>query len=90
MHGSLNHRATGKFWDRYQSLPAAVQRLADSAYELLKADYRHPSLQLKVVGRYWSVRVGLHYRALAIRDRDDLVWFWIGHHSEYDRLIGGS
>jgi len=37
----------------------------------------------------WSVRVGIHYRAAAIEDGSDIVWFWIGHHSEYDRIISG-
>lgn len=31
--------------------------------------------------------VDLSYRAVAIRDQDDMVWFWIGTHSEYDRLL---
>jgi hypothetical protein len=70
-------------------LPPDVRRLADAGYQLLKSDARHPSLQLKKVGRFWSVRVGLHYRALAVEEDDELVWFWIGHHAEYDRLIGG-
>jgi hypothetical protein len=43
-----------------------VQRLADENYKLLKLNTRHPSLQLKKVGRFWSVRVGLHYRAIAV------------------------
>jgi hypothetical protein len=43
---------------------------------------------LKKVGRFWSVRVGLHHRALAVEDGGDLVWFWIGTPAEYDRLLG--
>jgi hypothetical protein len=39
------------------------------------------------VGSYWSVRVGLHYRALAIESGDDMVWFWIGSHADYDALL---
>jgi hypothetical protein len=35
----------------------------------------------------WSVRVGRQYRALAIEGGDRFQWFWIGTHSEYDRLI---
>jgi hypothetical protein len=70
-------------------LPPQVQKLADASYELLKSNDQHPSLHLKKVGRFWSVRVGLHYRALGVEDGPDLVWFWIGHHSEYDRLIVG-
>jgi hypothetical protein len=50
-------------------------------------DPKHPSLRFKKVGRFWSVRVGIHYRAVAVEDGSDLVWFWIGHHSEYERLL---
>jgi hypothetical protein len=50
-------------------------------------DPRHPSLQFKKVGRYWSVRVGLRYRALATEVDDGYLWFWIGSHADYDRLI---
>jgi hypothetical protein len=32
----------------------------------------------------------LHYRALAVADGSDLVWFWIGTHAEYDRILGHS
>jgi hypothetical protein len=84
----VKHRASAKFWHRYAQLPEEIQRLADENFALLKADPRHPSLHFKKVGRMWSVRVGIHYRATATQDGDDIVWFWIGHHSEYDRLIG--
>ena len=83
------HHASSRFWAAYDSLPLAVQRLADSSYALLKQNPHHPSLHFKKVGRFWSVRLGIHYRALAIEAGDDLVWFWIGRHDEYDRLIGG-
>jgi hypothetical protein len=66
-----------------------VRTLSDANYELLKSNPSHPSLYFKKVGRFWSARVGLHYRTLAIEAGDDLLWFWIGHHAEYDRLIGG-
>lgn len=84
----MTHYATPKFWAAYAALPEAVQRLADRSFQLLKSDPRHPSLHLKRVGRYWSVRVGDHYRALAVDGPDGQVWFWIGTHAEYDRLIG--
>jgi hypothetical protein len=44
-------------------------------------------LHLKKAGRFWSVRVGLHHRAVAVDAPDGLLWFWIGSHAEYDRLI---
>jgi hypothetical protein len=55
---------------------------------MLRRHPHHPSLQLKKVGRFWSVRISLHYRALAIEQSGDLIWFWIRTHSEYDGLLG--
>jgi hypothetical protein len=83
----LNHHASPDFRACYHSLPTEVQQLADRAYEALKRDPHHPSLHLKKVGRYWSARVGDHYRALAVEAPDGLVWFWIGSHAEYDKLL---
>jgi hypothetical protein len=85
----VKHRASRKFWRFRDQLPEAVQRLAGKNFELLKREPRHPSLHFKKVGRFWSVRVGIHYRAAAVEDGNDIVWFWIGHHSEYDQIIGG-
>jgi hypothetical protein len=62
--------------------------LADANFALLKRDPRHRSLQFKKVGRYWSVRVGLRYRALAVETDRACLWFWIGSQADYDRLIG--
>jgi len=83
----VKHKASRKFWLSYNELPVEVQQLADRSYATLKKDPRHPSLGLKKVGRFWSVRVGLHYRALAVEEGDHLVWFWIGPHADYDKLI---
>jgi len=41
------------------------------------------------MGRFWSARVGLHYRTLAVEQGADIVWFWIGPHAECDRMIRG-
>jgi len=66
----------------------SVQGLADRAFAILKADPRHPSLHFKKVGRFLSARVGLHHRALAVETSDGALWFWIGSHADYDKLIG--
>lgn len=83
----MTHKATPRFWRCYQQLPEDIRRLADASYEVLRNDPRHPSLHLKKVGRFWSVRIGLRYRALAVEDGEVLVWFWVGTHAEYDRLV---
>ncbi|MCC6948957.1 MAG: hypothetical protein IT539_14425 [Bradyrhizobiaceae bacterium] len=84
----MRHFASPSFWDAYRTLPASVRTLADKNYALLKENPRHPSLQLKQIGRYWSVRVGLRHRALAVEVEDGLLWFWIGSHADYDKMIG--
>jgi hypothetical protein len=85
----VNHFASPEFWFHYRQLPPEIRELADKNFELLKQNLRHPSLRLKKVGIFYSARVGLHYRVLAKERSEGLVWFWIGHHSEYDRLLGG-
>jgi hypothetical protein len=35
----------------------------------------------------WSIRVGLHYRALGLAKEDGIEWFWIGAHDEYDKIL---
>ena len=65
------HYTTQKFWKCYDNLPLQVQHTADKSYELLKTDPSHPSLHFKKIGnRYWSVRVGLDYRALGVEVTD--------------------
>ena len=64
-----------------------MQRSADQSYELLKANPQHPSLHFKKVGKYWSARVGLNYRALGLEFEQGILWFWIGTHAEYEHLI---
>jgi hypothetical protein len=45
-------------------------------------DAFHPSLHFKKVGGdTWSVRVGIHHRALGRFQSDRLVWMWIGTHA---------
>ena len=83
----MKHLASTTFWESYRNLPEHIRALADKNYSLLKENPKHPSLQFKKVGRFWSVRVGARYRALAIDVDEGLLWFWIGSHADYDDLI---
>jgi hypothetical protein len=40
-----------------------------------------------LVGNVWSVRIGDHYRAVAQKHADLVVWFWIGTHEDYNNLV---
>lgn len=84
--------ATPEFWACFDRLPESVQARAKAAYALWADNPRHPSLHFKpmpsVGGGVYSVRIGIHWRALGVRDDDDMIWFWIGSHADYDRLVG--
>jgi hypothetical protein len=86
----MKHFALPRFWQHYGQLPNDVQKLADKNYELLKVDPRHPSLHLKKVGatrQLWSVRIGINYRAIGMEKPEGIVWFWIGTHADYDKML---
>ena len=71
-------------------LPFDVQRDAKRAYRLFQDNPAHPGLQFKNLegeDDIYSARIGLEYRALAVMKKDRIVWYWIGSHAEYDRLI---
>jgi len=56
-------------------------------FALLKDDSRHPSIHLTRVGKFWSARIGPHYRVLGISEDDGIPWFWIGSPADYDQLL---
>lgn len=81
-----------RFRERYEKLPRDVKLRAQRAYKLFRLNPAHPGLNFKKVDdqdNVYSARVGLGYRALAQMDGEDVVWFWIGPHAEYDKLLRG-
>jgi hypothetical protein len=84
----VTSRGTPDFWRLYRELPTDAQKAARVAYRKFQDDPSHPSLHLERLRnepRAWSVRVSLNYRAVALRQGDDWIWFWIGNHHEFDR-----
>jgi hypothetical protein len=84
----LKHYASSRYWATYEALATNVRVLADKSFALLKNDPTHPSLHFKRIGHLWSVRVGDRYRALGTDVEDGIMWFWIGTHAEYDKIVG--
>ena len=86
----MQSRTTRQFWRLFSDLPSGVQRDAKRAYRLFQSNPGHPGLQFKKLegeDNIYSVRIGLEYRALSVMKKDRVVWYWIGSHSEYDRLV---
>jgi hypothetical protein len=75
----------------FAKLPRDVQERAREAYRRFQSDPSHPGLQFKRLRAslpLWSVRVTDNYRAVGVREADDtIIWFFIGTHAEYDRLL---
>ena len=64
----------------FAALPAEVQEQARAAYRLFRGNPRHPGLNFK--------RVHASYRAVGIMsESDEVVWFWIGPHEEYEKIL---
>ena len=83
----MKHFSSPSFWECYEKLPRNIQELADKNFSFLEVNINHPSLHTKKVGIYWSVRVGKKHRALAVEVEEGLLWFWIGTHAEYDKIL---
>ncbi|MEO1290231.1 MAG: hypothetical protein AAFV93_20970 [Chloroflexota bacterium] len=81
---------TAKFRKAYRALPKDIRKQARDAYKHFIDNPQHPSLNFKKIHTkkpVYSARVNLDYRVLGILDGDEIVWFWIGSHSEYDKLL---
>ncbi|HYO24035.1 MAG TPA: hypothetical protein VEQ85_03715 [Lacipirellulaceae bacterium] len=81
---------TESFWEAYVKLPKSTQQRARATYRRFRDNPQHNSLQFKKVHRtrpVYSARVSDDCRVLGSLDGDDIVWFWIGKHEAYERLL---
>lgn len=87
----MRSRRTAAFWQLFGRLPPEIRQQAVLKYKLWRENPAHPSLRFKQVHAarpIFSVRISRDYRALGVRDQaDSIVWFWIGSHTDYDRLL---
>lgn len=86
----MNSHVTAKFRKAFQNLPQNTQKQARRAYRLFMQNPNHPSLQFKPIiaskGIY-SARINLNVRVLGVRRGETIIWFWIGAHAEYEKII---
>lgn len=86
----MNSRRTRRFRELLGILPPNVRKQAAAAYRHFRDDPTHRSLQFKKVHPQlpvYSARVNDDYRVLGQMRSDGIVWFWIGKHEEYERLL---
>ena len=84
----MKSSALPEFWQSFNRLPPAIQETARKNYALWQKEPSLKSLAFKKIkDDLWSVRTGSGYRALATFEDGIYVWFWIGTHDEYERLL---
>ncbi len=86
----MKSRTTTEFRKSFASLPEQVQEQTRAAYRQFKEDPRYPSLRFKKVHPelpIYSARISKSYRAVGQLEGDTVIWFWVGSHAEYDKLL---
>ena len=87
----MNSRTTKRFRQMLAKLPGNIRQQAKGAYRLFTENRHHPSLQFKKIHStesIYSVRININYRAVGVVRNGVIVWFWIGPHTEYEKLLG--
>jgi hypothetical protein len=86
----MKSKTTDRFWKSYDELPVEIKKQARDAYRLFQEDPYYPSLHFKRIHStrpIFSVRISKNYRAVGIVQGNEIIWFWVGSHSEYDKLV---
>jgi hypothetical protein len=81
---------TDKFRKAFRNLPVPVQNKARKAFKLWRQDPGNPLLHYKQVHQIkpvYSIRIGLGWRAVGLKAENQMIWFWVGSHGHYDKLI---
>ena len=86
----MTSRRTKGFVRLLAQLPPEIVKQAREAYGMWMDNPWHPGLRFKKVRNLenvWSVRISRDYRAVGAKSGEEIVWFWIGSHAEYDQLL---
>jgi mRNA-degrading endonuclease RelE of RelBE toxin-antitoxin system len=78
------------FWREYYKLSPSLKEKTRKAFRLWQNNPHHPSLRFErknTNGNVWSVSISRGFRALCVIDNDTAIWFWIGDHDSYERII---
>ena len=86
----MKSRTTAQFRKAFADLSGQVQQQARKAYRQFKQDPGHPSLRFKKVHPelpIYSGWIGRKHRAVGQLDGETVVWFWVGSHADYEKLL---
>jgi len=86
----VQSETTESFRKQFAAAAPSVQLKIRAAYQLWAENPQHPSLKFKKVHAslpIFSARVDLDWRTVGVLKADTMVWFFVGPHSEYERLL---
>ena len=86
----MESKTTSKFRALLSGAPQSVQLKAKATYALWFENPEHPSLRFKKVHEslpIYSVRIDLNWRAVGTLQKDTMIWFWVGSHHDYEKLL---
>jgi len=86
----VRSHTTAEFRELLAAAPEVIQTKSRSVYRLWADNPAHPSLRFKKVHAtlpVFSVRIDLDWRAVGILQGETMVWFWIGSHGYYERML---
>ena len=86
----MNSHTNQRFRKLLIGLPKVIQKQAKEAYVQFRRDPYQSGLHFKRVHSkrpIYSVRITKDYRAVGIQQDNEMIWFWIGSHSDYDKLL---
>ncbi|MDF1880051.1 hypothetical protein JHD50_01840 [Sulfurimonas sp. MAG313] len=81
---------TPKWKKSYKTLPSNIKIIAKKQYKFFKVDPHYASLHFKRIHSskaIYSARINKDYRTLGLIKDSSIIWFWIGKHDEYDKLV---
>jgi len=86
----LISRRNERFQRAFGKLPAKVKLQAKNAYKIWKDNPHYPGLKFSNIHPnkpLYSIRIGLGWRAIGLKEGDCMIWFRIGSHEEYNNLL---
>lgn len=86
----MRSHVTAEFRRLFAALPIEVRERARRSYLLWKENPAHPGVRFKRVHPrqpIYSVRIGIDWRAVGLRQEEAVIWIWIGSHAEYEKLL---
>jgi hypothetical protein len=86
----VKSRTTSRYRALFSAASTEQRARILAAYELFKVNPQHPSLRFKKVHQtkpIYSARVDLDWRAVGIMTGDTVLWFFVGSHDDYVKLL---